>query len=159
EAQQARKIASVGVLWPSNRSSAGRREESFRQGLAAHGYSEGKNIVVLDRWADGRADLLEPLARDLVVRNVDAVVTSGTTAVRGVRDVTDTVPIIMAGAGDPVGTRLIQSLAKPGGNITGISLLGEELLIKRLSLLKEAVPRMRRVGILMNAANPANAFL
>jgi ABC-type uncharacterized transport system substrate-binding protein len=109
--------------------------------------------------ADGRADLLVPLAQDLLTQKIDVVVTVGTTAVQAVRDLTGTVPIIMLGAGDPVGTRLVESLARPGGNITGFSLLGEETITKGLSLLKEAIPRIRRVAILMNAANPANTFL
>jgi putative ABC transport system substrate-binding protein len=159
EAQQAGRMPTVGVLSPIDRPSTLPYTEAFRRGLADHGYIEGQNIAVVYRWADGRADLLLPLARDLVASKVDAVVTAGTTAVRAVRDVTNTVPIIMAGAGDPVGTRLIESLARPGGNITGISLIGEELLTKGLSLFKEAAPQVRRVGVLMNAANPANTFL
>ena len=159
EAQHMAKRPTVGVLWPRDRESSLQGQEAFRRGLAEHGYVDGQNIALLHRWADGRADLLASSARDLLALKVDVVVTAGTTAVRAVRDVTGTVPIIMAGGGDPVGTRLIDSLARPGGNITGLSLLGEELLTKGLSLLKEAVPKVRRVGILMNAANPANTFL
>jgi putative ABC transport system substrate-binding protein len=159
EGQQTRMVT-VGVLFPVDRKSAAPAEEAFRRGLADHGYIEGQNIDVVRRWADGgRADLLVSLAQDLVAQKTDVIVTIGTTAVRALRDVTGTVPIIMAGAGDPVGTGLVKSLARPGGNITGFSLFGEELLMKGLSLLKEAVPRTRRVGVLMNAANPANDFL
>jgi ABC-type uncharacterized transport system substrate-binding protein len=159
EGQQAQRIVTVGVLFPVDRTSALPFQEAFRRGLADHGYVEGQNIAVVHRWADGRADLLVPLAQDLLTQKIDVVVTVGTTAVQAVRDLTGTVPIIMVGAGDPVGTRLVESLARPGGNITGFSLLGEETLTKGLSLLKEAIPRIRRVAILMNAANPANTFL
>jgi putative ABC transport system substrate-binding protein len=158
EGQQARRIVTVGVLFPVDRTSALPFQEAFRRGLADHGYAEGQNIAVVHRWAD-RADLLVPLAQDLLTQKIDVVVTVGTTAVQAVRDLTGTVPIIMVGAGDPVGTRLVESLARPGGNITGFSLMGEETLMKGLALLKEAIPRIRRVAILMNAANPANTFL
>lgn len=95
---------------------------------------------------------------DGALPRVSVIVTVGTAGVRAARDATATIPIVMAGAGDPVGTGLVQSLARPGGNITGLSLLGKELLPKNLQLLKEAVPRVTRVAMLMDAANPGKAF-
>ena len=102
--------------------------------------------------------MLPALASELVRKRVGVIVASGTTAIQAARQVTDSVPIVMAGGGDPVATGLVKSLARPGGNITGVSLVGQEFVPKALSLLREVVPRAKRVDLLANAANPANAF-
>ena len=119
---------------------------------------DGQNLAIEILRADGKAEVLPALESELVKRRVNVIVTSGTTAILAVRQATDTVQIIMAGGGDPVASGLIKSLARPGGNITGVSLLGQELVPKGLSLLHEVVPRAKRVDLLANAANPANAF-
>jgi putative ABC transport system substrate-binding protein len=122
------------------------------------GWIEGSNLVIDVRYADGRSEALPALAAELLALRPDLLVTAGTTAIRVLRDATRTVPIVMAGAGDPVGSGLVASLARPGGNITGVSLLGQEIIPKALSLLREMVPAARRIDLLGNAANPANAF-
>jgi putative ABC transport system substrate-binding protein len=126
--------------------------------LRALGWVEGRNLQIEFRYAGGRADALKSLATELVALNPDLVVAAGTTSIRALRDATATIPIVMAGGGDPVGSGLVASLSRPGGNITGVSLLGQELIPKALSLLHEMVPRARRIDLLGNAANPANPY-
>jgi putative ABC transport system substrate-binding protein len=140
---------------------AGTRQQSeliFIDRLRERGWIEGRNLQIEFRYAGGRAEALNGLAAELVALRCDLLVAGGTTAIRALRDATATIPIVMAGGGDPVGSGLVASLARPGGNITGVSLLGQELIPKALSLLHEAVPRARRIDLLGNAANPANAF-
>jgi putative ABC transport system substrate-binding protein len=122
------------------------------------GWLEGKNIVFDWLYADAKAERLSPLVAELLRRKVDVIVTSGTTAIRAVKDATTTVPIVMAGGGDPVGAGLVQSLARPGGNVTGVSLLGQELMEKNLGLLKQLLPALSTVTLIRAAANPANPF-
>ena len=161
KAQTAGTPRRIGVLYPSTRASeAGRRsDESLIGGLRALGWVEGRNLVVERRWAEDRADRLQELAHEFAGARVELIVTSGTTAIRAAADAASGIPIVMAGGGDPVGTGLVASLARPGGNITGVSLMGREILGKALELLKDTAPRVSRVGVLMNAANPANDFL
>ena len=133
--------------------------ENFIRGLRALGWVEGQTVLIEVRYADGRADRVPGLSKELASLKVNVIVTAGTTAIQAVRDATTDIPIVMAGGGDPVGTGLVTTLARPGGRITGVSLAGKEVLGKALELLKTAVPRTARVGVLMNAANPANGFL
>jgi len=159
EAQTAGTPRRIGVLYPSTRAADPRWDESLIGGLRVLGWVEGRNLVVERRWAEGRADQLQELAHEFAQARVEVIVTAGTTAIRAAAGAASGIPIVMAGGGDPVGTGLIASLARPGGNITGVSLIGREILGKALELLKETVPRVSRVGVLMNAANPANDFL
>jgi putative ABC transport system substrate-binding protein len=101
---------------------------------------------------------LSPLVAELLRRKVDVIVATGTTAIRAAKDATTTVPIVMAGGGDPVGAGLVQSLARPGGNVTGVSLLGQELMEKNLELMKQLLPALSTVTLIQAAANPANRF-
>jgi putative ABC transport system substrate-binding protein len=157
-AQPVTKVYQIGRL------SAGRPlpeshayEEAFRQELRELGYVEGQNLVLEYRYAEGSAERLPDLAAELVQRKVDVLVVGGVPAIRAAQQATRTIPIIMAGVTDPVGQGLVTSLARPGGNITGVSLLNEELPGKRLELLKETVPQRTRIAVLVNPALPAYA--
>jgi putative ABC transport system substrate-binding protein len=158
ETQTAGTPRRIGVLYTSARAADTRSDESLIGGLRALGWIEGRNLVVERRWAEGRTDRLQELAHEFAQARVEVIVTAGTTAIRAVAGAASGIPIVMAGGGDPVGTGLVASLARPGGNITGVSLIGREILGKALELLKETVSRVNRVGVLMNAANPANDF-
>jgi putative ABC transport system substrate-binding protein len=120
------------------------------------GYVQGKNILVEKRYAAGKFDRLPDLAAELVRLKIDVLVTTGTPAAHAAKNATSTIPIVIGNAGDPVGTGLVASLARPGGNVTGLSVLNTELSGKRLELLKEVVPTAARVAILLNPANPIN---
>ena len=157
EAQQPAKIQRIGILLPNPPSLSPMLLEGFRQGLQENGYVEGQNIDIEYRFGDGKSDGYPDLAAELVHRKVDVIVTASTRAIKAVKDATSTIPIVMAAAADPVGTGLIASLAHPGGNITGLSMRSPDLSGKRLQLLKEVAPRVRRVGILWNPANEGNA--
>jgi putative ABC transport system substrate-binding protein len=149
-AQQAAKVARIGYLVTGSFESAEAQAliNAFRQGLRERGYVEGQNILVEYRAADGKYDRLPGLARELVALNVDVIVAPATPAARAARQATATVPIVASLMQDPVGDGLGASLATPGGNITGFSLLGPELVPKRMELLKEALPNVSRVGVL-----------
>jgi len=121
------------------------------------GWTEGKNLIIERRYTNGRAELLQPFAEELVQLNVELIVTNGTGAAVAVKNASSTVPIILWGAGDPVRTGLVTTLARPGGNITGMSIVSTELDAKRLSLLRELLPAARRVGFLLNSTNPLSA--
>jgi putative ABC transport system substrate-binding protein len=129
--------------------------EAFRQGLRALGYIEGQTLVLESRYAEGKAEQLPTLAAELVQRHMEVIVAGGSAAIRAAQQATPTIPIVMAVAYDPIGKGFVASLAQPGGNITGLSWLGAELLGKRLELLKETVPQSRRIAVLANPANPA----
>jgi len=130
---------------------------AFRAGLAALGYVEGKNIVIETRWLEGQNyDQLAQLAGQLVDRKVDVIVTHATPGVLAAKRATTTIPIVMAAVGDAVASGLVSSLARPGGNVTGMTFFGPELAAKRLELLKEAVPGLVRAGVLLNPVNPTN---
>jgi len=148
QAQQAKKVPRVGVLRPG--SPPDPYVDAFRQGLRDLGYVEGKNIAIEYRWAEGKSAGLPLLAAELVHLKVDAIVTQGEAATRAVKEATSTIPIVMATSGDPVGAGLVASLARPGGNVTGLSAVAPDLTGKRLQLLKEAVPKVSRVAILYN---------
>jgi putative ABC transport system substrate-binding protein len=150
DAQQRANVARIGVLGGTSASSYATRLEAFKQGLRELGYVEGRNVAIEYRWADGRYERLPGLAAELVNLRVDVLVTHGTQGTRATQQATTTIPIVMATAGDAVGTGLIASLARPGGNITGSTAIAPEINAKRLELLKEAIPRIRRVAVLLN---------
>ncbi len=142
----------------SSRSVNAARYEGFRQGLRELGYEEGKNIVIEWRSAEGRFDHLAALAAELIRLKVDVIVTAGPADTRIAKEATGTIPIVMTFDNDPVGNGFIASLARPGGNITGLSTLAPELSSKQLELLKEIVPKLSRVAILGRSTNPGNAL-
>jgi putative tryptophan/tyrosine transport system substrate-binding protein len=154
EAQQPKKIPRIGVLFRGG--PGGSTLEAFRQGLHDLNYIEGKNIIIEYRFAKGNSERIPDLAADLIHKKVDLIITSGTAQARAIQQVTTTTPILVVVTGDPVGTGLVASLARPGGNITGFSIMSPELSGKRLELLKEAVPKIKRVGVLWDALQPDN---
>ena len=154
-AQQAKKVHRIGFLAAARSTTPA--VEAFRQGLRELGYVEGKNIVIEWRYAEGKLDRLRELAAELVRLKVDVIVTAGSASTRPAKEATVTIPIVMAFDNDPVGSGFVASLARPGGNITGLSTLAPELSGKRLELLKEIVPRLSRVAVLGESNNPGNA--
>jgi putative ABC transport system substrate-binding protein len=122
-------------------------------GLREYGYNEKKNIEFIFRWADGHYDRLPRLAAELVALKPDLIMTAGTPAILALKNATQSVPIVMVVSGDAVATGLVSSLAKPGGNITGSTFFGVDLMVKRLELLKDVIPRLKRVGVLVNPDN------
>jgi putative ABC transport system substrate-binding protein len=157
EAQQPTKIPRIGYLGGGSPSSSPARIEAFRQGLRELAYVEGKTIVVEYRYAEGKPDRDRELAAELVRLKVDLIVTTGPTATRAAKEATTTVPIVMASDTDPVGNGFVASLARPGGNITGLSTLAPELSGKQLELLKEIVPKLSRVTVIGISTEPGNA--
>src|SRR3989449_4645122 len=157
QAQQPKKVPRIGFLNATSPSAMSARIEAFRQGLRELGYVEGKNIVIEYRHAEGKLDRLSELAAELVRVKVDVIVTTGPTSTRAAKEATNTIPIVMMNEGDPVASGFVASLARPGGNITGLSILFPEISGKRLELLKEIVPRLSRVAVLGTSTNPGNA--
>jgi ABC-type uncharacterized transport system substrate-binding protein len=157
EAQQPTKIPRIGYLGFGSPSTIPTRIEAFRQGLRELGYVEGKNIFIEWRSAEGNADRLPSLAAELVRLKVDIIVTNGLYSTRAAKAATVTIPIVMAAVGDPVGDGIVASLARPGGNITGLSSVAPELSGKRLELLKEIVPKLSRVAVFGSSTNPNTA--
>jgi ABC-type uncharacterized transport system substrate-binding protein len=157
QAQQPARFHQIGYLSTDSPSTIAARIEAFRQGLRELGYVEGKNIVIEWRFAEGKADRLPGLAAELVRLKVDAIVTSGPAATRAAKQATVTIPIVTAQDPDPVGNGLVASLARPGGNITGLSTLAPEIDGKKLELLKDIVPRLSRVAVLASSTTPGNA--
>ena len=155
EPQQPTKVRRIGYL--ASASGLGRREEALRQGLRELGYVEGQNIAIEYRFAEGMLDRLTDRAAELVRLKVEVIVTPSTLDALAAQRATRTIPIVMAASGDAVGTGLVASLARPGGNVTGLTALSRELSGKRLELLREAVPGLSRVAVLWNAANPDKA--
>src|SRR5262245_55590339 len=146
-AQQPTKVPRIGFLSGGFPSSDAPRTEAFQEGLRELGYVEGKNILIEYRHAEGKLDRLSALAEELVRLKVDVIVTAGGGgATRAAKAVTRTIPIVMAGDVDPVAQGSVTSLARPGGNVTGLSTLAPEISGKRLELLKEIVPKLSRVG-------------
>jgi putative ABC transport system substrate-binding protein len=148
EAQQPTKIPRIGYLAGSSLSALSARIEALRQGLRELGYVEGKNIVIEWRFADGKLDRLPALAAELVRLKVDIIVTAGGAATRPAKEATSTIPIVMTADTDPVASGFVASVARPGGNITGLSTLRPEISGKQLEILKEVVPRLSRVAVL-----------
>jgi putative ABC transport system substrate-binding protein len=157
DAQQPTKIPRIGYLTTPPLSANAARIEAFRQGLRELGYVEGKNIVIELRSAEGKLDLAPALAAEIVRLKVDVIVTGGPQSTRAAKEATSTIPIVMAFDNDPVGNGFVASLARPGGNITGLSTLYPEISGKQLELLKEIVPRLSRVAVLGNSNHPGNA--
>ena len=157
EAQQPAKIPRIGYLSAASRSTSPARIEAFLQGLRDLGYVEGKNIVIEYRFAEGKLDRLPALVAELVRLKVDLIVTTASRETRASREATNTIPIVMTTEGDPVGTGFVASLARPGGNITGLSTLTAELSGKRLELLNEILPNLSRVAVLGSSTNPGHA--
>ena len=155
-AQQSTKIPRVGFLLVGGSPDPSRRD-AFRQGLRELGYIEEKNIHLEWRFADGKLDRLDELSMELVRRKVDVFVTSGNMAIRAAKRATQTIPIVMALASDPVENGFVESLARPRGNITGLTTLGGQLSGKRVELLKEILPPLSRLLVLGNSAAPGNA--
>jgi putative ABC transport system substrate-binding protein len=155
KAQQTRKIWRIGFLGAASRSTMTDRVEAYREALRELGYVDGKNLAMEYRFADGRLDRLPALAAELVALKVDLIQAGGTPAARAAKQATTTIPIVMTG-GDPVRAGLVASLARPGGNVTGLADATVDVSTKRLELLKEAVPTLSRVAILWNPGNPTN---
>ncbi len=151
DAQQGQKIPRIGFLSPGNATSS--PTDAFRQGLRELGYADGQNLVVEYRWADGDTARLPALAAELVRLRVDVLVAANNPAVLAARQATSTIPIVFAASSDPVGAGLVASLAHPGGNVTGLSLVTPELSGKRLQLLRETLPRLSRVALLWDAGH------
>ena len=147
-AQQPTKVPQIGYLGGVSLSANTARHEAFRQGLRELNYVEGKNIAIDWRSADGKLDRLPALAAELVRRKVDVIVTSGGSATRAAKEATSTIPIVMTNDSDPVTDGIVASLARPGGNITGLSNFAPELNGKRLEILREVVPKLSRVAVL-----------
>jgi len=155
EAQQAGRIPRIGVLLLfGTPEQPNPLVNAFRGGLRELGYVEGRNLAIDYRWADGNNQRLTDQAAELVRENVTLIVTPGTPATLAARNATSEIPIVMTNVGDPVGSGIVQSLARPGGNVTGLSLLDTELDGKRIELLKEAVPHLTRLAILWSANDP-----
>ena len=157
EAQQPTKVARIGFLNAPPIASIPARIDAFRQGLRELGYVEGKNIVIEYRSAEGKAERVPDLAAELVRLKVDVIVSSGPTSTHQAKKATSTIPIVMAFDDDPVGSGLVASLARPGGNITGLSTLSPELSGKQLELLKEIIPTLSRVAVLGTSNRPGTA--
>ena len=153
EAQQPKKVPHIGYLTLGSISSSAPRREAFRDALRNLGYVEGQNIIVEYRYADGKTERLPELASEMVRLNLDVIVAGGTQVNLVVKKATDKVPIVMANTDDPLGSGLVDSLARPGGNITGFSSMSQELSGKRLELFREAFPKVRRVAVLWYPAS------
>jgi putative tryptophan/tyrosine transport system substrate-binding protein len=155
EAQQAGKVPRIGYLTFGSPSSSAPRREAFREGLRKLNYIEGQNIIVEYRYADSKADLLAEHITELIQLKVDIIVAGGTQANVEVKKATSTIPIVIANSDDPLGSGLVESLARPGGNATGLSSMSQELSGKRLELFKEAFPKVRRLAVLWHSASDA----
>ena len=156
-AQQPTKDPRIGYVTGASLFANTTRHEAFRQGLRELGYVEGKNIVIDWRSAEEKLDRLPALAAELVRLKVDIIVTGGSSPTRAAKEATTTIPIVMAQDADPVGSGFVASLARPGGNITGLSTLAPDLNGKRLELLREIVPKLSRVAVLGTSTQPGNA--
>ena len=148
EAQQATKIPRIGILAAPSASFISSRVDALRRRLRELGYVEGKSVLIDYRYADGKPERLPDLAAELVGLKVDVIVTTGGSITLAVKKASPTMPIVFVGAGDPVGDGYVSSLARPGGNITGLSIMAPDLDGKRLELLKEAFPKVARVAVL-----------
>src|SRR5215813_10106248 len=157
QAQQPTKIPRIGFLSASSPSADSARYEAFRQVLRELGYVEGKNIVVENRNTEGKPIASPALVAELVRLKLNVIVTSGATTTRAAKEATTTIPIVFAQDGDPVASGFVASLARPGGNLTGLSTLSPELNGKRLELLKEIVPKLSRVAIVGTSTVPGHA--
>ena len=159
DAQQAKKVHRIGYLSPLDSASESTRAEAIRLALRELGYIEGQNIAIEYRYAEGRRDGLPELAAEMVRLKVDIIVAAGGTTTQAAKNATKTIPVVMVGPGiDPVEAGFVDSLARPGGNVTGLTNLSGELGGKQLELLKEAVPKIARVAVLYDPAAQANVL-
>src|SRR2546422_6630713 len=158
-AQPPEKVRRVGYLNPGSSSDPlrQRRLEAFRQGLRELGYVEGQNIAIESRWAEGKPDRLPALAADLVRSKVDVIVVGSGAGTQAAQQATRTIPIVMSTVADAVGSGLVAGLARPGGNVTGLTVMSPDLAGKQLQLLKEVVPKVSQVAFLRNPDNPSGA--
>jgi putative ABC transport system substrate-binding protein len=153
-AQQAKKIPKIGVLFPGSPATVSQRTEAFVQGLKEFGYIDGKTVTIEWRWGEDRVDRMQELAAELVQLNPELLIGNGTLVVKALQAHTKTIPLLMVVVGDPVGTGLVKSLAHPGGNVTGLSIVAPNLSGKRVDLLREAAPGISPVAALGNPKNP-----
>ena len=158
EAQQAGKIFRIGFLDNSTAAGSAVLVDAFRQELSKLGWIEGKNLIIEYRFSEQKRERLPALAAELVRLKVDLIVTTGEPSALAAKKATTSIPIVMASVGDPVGSGLVASLARPGGNVTGLSNLGTELNSKRLEVLKDAIPKLARVGLLRQAGGSASSL-
>ena len=154
-AQQAGKVYRIGFLWDSPAAFA-ERTEAFRQGLRDLGYVEGRNITIEYRWAEGKPERMRELAEELVRLKVDVIITASSIYVEAAKRATSTIPIVFMAHADPVGTGHVTSLARPGGNITGFSVMATETSVKNLELFTQAVPGLARVAVIFDPATPSH---
>ena len=157
-AQQSRRVPRIGVLLLGTPDSFAGRIEAFVEGLRDLGYVDGRTVAIEWKWGQDRADRLPDLAAELVRSQVDVIVTGGTPAAQALKNATRTIPIVMAIVGDPVAAGLVDSLARPGGNATGFSIVASDLSGKRLELLKEIVSEVSPVAVMLNTRNPQSQF-
>jgi putative ABC transport system substrate-binding protein len=155
QAQPPGKVYRIGMLERTSPATNAANFEAFRRGLRELGYVEGKNLVIEYRSADGRDERFAGLATELVRLNVDLILTRGTPAALAAKNATGTIPVVITGLADPVGQGIVASLARPGGNITGVSAIVTELYAKRVELLRELLPRASRISALFNMSNPS----
>jgi putative ABC transport system substrate-binding protein len=161
-AQQQGKIWRIGFLFSGNRPTPVTSHANYRafsKGMQELGHIEGKNLMIELRFAEGRAELLSVLAAELVQLNLDVIIANGTPAASALQKATATIPIVFGSAGDPVGSGLVKSLARPGGNITGLTNVSGDLSRKHLEMLLEMVPKLSRVAVLVNPDNPAHTTI
>ena len=157
-AQQAGKIPRVGFMGNSTAALEANLIGPFRDGLREHGYQEGRNIVIEYRWAEGKYERFPALIAELLAAKVDVIVTAGTPASLAVKKATSSIPLVMIAVGEPVATGLVASLARPGGNITGVTSIAPEIEGKRLELLRDVVPAISHIAVLWNAASPVQVI-
>ena len=157
-AQQSGSLRTIGFLGPNTHSAASEWLAAFAQRLRELGWIEGRTVAIEYRWAGGRKERAAEIAAEFVQLKVDVIVTQSTPAVLAAKQATSVIPIVIASAGDPVGTGVVTSLARPGGNITGLSGQATDTAAKRLELLREVVPHLRRLAIMSNVGNPFNAL-
>jgi len=158
EAQPGAKVWRIGVLETTSAAGSATNLAAFRQALSELGYAEGRNIVFEYRSAEGRPERFKDLAAELVRLKVDLILTRGTPAVLAAMAATQTIPVVMAASGDPILSGIVPNLAKPGRNVTGLSAITVEVSGKRLELLRQLLPALRRLGVLLNMGNPNNAL-
>jgi putative ABC transport system substrate-binding protein len=157
QAQQPEKMHRIGFLALLSGPSAS--TEGFQRGLSELGYVEGQNLIILYRWAAGRKDRLVDLAKELLQLKVDLFASNSTEAITAIRSINETIPIVMTSVSDPIGNKLIASFARPGGNTTGVTLSSTDLATKRLGLLKDVVPNLSRVAVLVERDHPPTATM
>ena len=151
EGQQAGKVPTIGFLLNQSEALGAGPLGALRQGLQELGYIDGRNIAIVPRYADGKLERLPALVKELIEMKPDVIVTAGPQAGRALKQATDTLPVVMAVISDPVAEGLVQSLARPGGNITGIAFQNTELTVKRLELLKQVIPKATRIAVLVDS--------